>query len=58
MARSPHLPDNSRFVPAETIDRLRAAFDRVKEFPEFKPDERVRWLELRAAVEQLLERHG
>lgn len=39
-------------------DRLRAAFDRVKEFPEFKPDERVHWLELRAAVEKVLERHN
>lgn len=40
------------------IERLRAAFDRVKEFPEFQPDERVRWLELRQAVEQFLERHS
>lgn len=38
--------------------RLLTAFDRVKEFPEFQPDERARWLELRQAVEQLLERHG
>ena len=42
----------------EEIQRLRAAFDRVKEFPEFLPDERVHWLELRAAVEKLLERFG
>lgn len=39
-------------------ERLRAAFNRVKEFPEFLPDERVHWLELRQAVEKLLERHG
>jgi histidyl-tRNA synthetase len=39
-------------------DRVRAAFDRVKGFPEFLPDERARWLELRSAVEKLLERHG
>jgi len=38
--------------------RLRAAFDRLKEFPEFLPNERVYWLELRAAVEKVLERHG
>lgn len=35
---------------------MRAAFDRVKAFPEFLPDERVHWLELRAAVEKVLER--
>lgn len=39
-------------------DALRTAFDRVKEFPEFQPDERARWLDLRRAVEKLLERHG
>ncbi len=39
-------------------ERLRAAFDRVKDFPEFKPEERVYWLELRSAVEKLLERHS
>lgn len=42
----------------EDWERLRAAYDRVKEFPEFNPNERVHWLELRAAVEKLLERHG
>lgn len=42
----------------EDIQRLRAAFDRVKEFSEFLPDERVHWLELWAAVEKLLERFG
>lgn len=42
----------------EDMERLRAAFDRVKEFPELLPDERVRWLELRAAVEKVLERRG
>lgn len=40
----------------EALARLRAAFDRVKDFPEFKPEERVYWLELRAAVEKVLER--
>jgi hypothetical protein len=39
-------------------DRLRAAFDRVKEFPEFNPNERAHWLELRQAVEKVLERHA
>lgn len=42
----------------DEFERLRVAFDRVKEFPEFKPHERVLWLELRAAVEKVLERHG
>lgn len=37
-------------------ENLRAAFDRVKEFPEFQPDERARWLDLRQAVEKVLER--
>jgi hypothetical protein len=36
--------------------RVQAAFDRVKEFPEFNPNERAHWLELRQAVEKLLER--
>jgi hypothetical protein len=40
------------------VGRLRRAFDRVKEFPEFLPDERMHWLELRAAVEKVLERRG
>ena len=39
-------------------ERLRSAFDRVKEFPEFQPDERARWLDLRQAVEKVLERHA
>jgi hypothetical protein len=42
----------------DEMERLRRAFDRVKEFPEFLPDERVHWLELRAAVEKVLERLG
>lgn len=42
----------------DEMERLRIAFDRVKEFPEFLPNERVYWLELRAAVEKVLERHG
>lgn len=42
----------------DEMQRLRAAFDRVKEFPEFLPNERVYWLELRAAAEKVLERHG
>lgn len=35
--------------------RLQAAFDRVKDRPEFLPDERARWLDLRQAVEKVLE---
>lgn len=42
----------------EEMERPRQAFDRVKEFPEFLPNERVYWLERRAAVEKVLERHG
>lgn len=40
----------------EEMERLRQAFDQVKEFPEFLPNERVHWLDLRAAVEKVLER--
>ncbi len=36
---------------------LRAAYDRVKDAPEFKPDERIRWIDLRRAVENVLERY-
>jgi hypothetical protein len=43
---------------ANDMQRLRIAFDRVKEFPEFLLNERVYWLDLRAAVEKVLERHG
>jgi len=43
-------------MASNELERLRAAFDRVKDFPEFKPDERVHWLELRAAVEKVLDR--
>ena len=40
----------------EDIAQLRAAYDKVKEFPEFSPNERVYWLELRRAVELVLEK--
>ena len=54
-----HQPAHLPSVPSpEEWQRLRAAYERVKEFPEFQPEERARWLELRACVEQLLERHG
>ena len=36
--------------------RLQAAFEKVKAFPDFHPNERAHWLELRQAVEKLLER--
>jgi len=42
----------------DEMGQLRAAFDRLKEFPEFLPDERVHWLALRAAVEKVLEKYG
>ena len=40
----------------EPMIRLRAAFDRVKELPDFNPNERAHWPELRVAVEKVLER--
>lgn len=43
---------------SEEMQRLKMAFDRVKAFPEFQPDERARWLELRQAAEKVLERWG
>lgn len=39
----------------EAIARLQAAFDQVKDLPEFKPYECARWLELRQAAETVLE---
>lgn len=39
------------------FERLQAAFDRVKDRPEFDPNERAHWLELRQAVEMVLQRH-
>ncbi len=41
----------------EDMERLKAAFDRVADRPEFLPNERVYWLDLRAAVEKVLERY-
>ncbi len=40
----------------EEMERLRQAFEQVKEIPEFLPNERVHWLDLRAAAEKVLER--
>lgn len=42
----------------DEMQRLRAAYDHVKEGPEFLPDERVCWLDLRAAAEKVPERFG
>lgn len=36
-------------------ERLQSAFDRVKDRPEFIPNERALWLELRQAVEMVLQ---
>jgi len=36
---------------------VRAAFDRVKAFPEDLPDEAARWLQLREAVKRVLAQH-
>lgn len=40
------------------LERLQAAFDRVKDRPEFLRDERAAWLELRQACEKFLEVAG
>ena len=39
---------------AEITEKVRAAFDRVKDFPENKPDGMIRLLELRALIPELL----
>jgi len=39
---------------AEIVDKVRAAFDRVKDFPEHKPDGMIRLLELRALIPELM----
>jgi hypothetical protein len=40
------------------LERLRQKFDLTKELREFLQHERVHWLELRGAVEMVLERLG
>lgn len=45
-------------LASDEFTRMLAAFERVKEFPEFKPNERAHWLELRQAVEMYLRRWG
>ena len=42
-------------MDAQLLADLRAAFDRVADRPEFLPDERGAWLDLRKAVEKYLE---
>lgn len=37
---------------------VRAAYDRLKSFPENLPDERACWLDLRQAVQKVLEEYG
>lgn len=39
---------------AEIVEKVRAAFDRVKDFPEHKPDGMIRLLELRGLIPELL----
>lgn len=60
--RIPHLSTShdaskQRLVSDEKL-RLDAAFDRLKEFPEFNPNERVYWLEFRQAYEAYRARWG
>ncbi|KPM23229.1 hypothetical protein AAJ72_10015 [Citromicrobium sp. RCC1885] len=43
---------------SEEMQNLKAAYDRVKEFPERYSDERARWLAFRQAVERYLRRWG
>lgn len=50
--------DRERRLASDEFTRMQSAFDRVKEFPEFKPNERAHWLELRQAVEMYLRRWG
>lgn len=54
------LPDkvSKPRLASDEFTRMNAAFERVKEFPEFKPNERAHWLELRQAVEMYLRRWG
>ena len=39
---------------AEIVEKVRAAYDRVKLFPESMPDGKMRLLELRALIPELL----
>lgn len=39
----------------DAMMRLQAAYDRVKDMPEFLPNAGAHWLELRQAVEKVLE---
>lgn len=45
-----------RWLERNEDQALRAAYDRLKAFPENLPDEAERWIDLRAAVKQVLER--
>lgn len=46
-----------RWIEGNEDEAVRVAYDRLKAFPENLPDERKRWLELRAAVAEILERN-
>lgn len=41
-------------LDAELLENIKAAYSKVADAPEFKPDERMRWIELRNAVGELL----
>ncbi|MBL4858401.1 MAG: hypothetical protein JKY36_04280 [Erythrobacter sp.] len=51
-------PASQQRLASDEMTRLKASFDRVKEFPEFNPNERAHWLEMRQAVEMYLRRWG
>lgn len=44
-------------VTRRNLPELQVAYDRVKAFPEDLPNESVLWLELRAAVEKVLQHY-
>lgn len=52
------MPSPPSHVTSDEMQRLKRAYDRVKLFPEFNPDERAHWLELRQALERYLARWG
>ncbi len=41
----------------QEIERLRIAFDRIRDLPAFVPADRIWWLYLREAVQHWLEKH-
>lgn len=52
------MPSPPSHATSDEMQRLRAAFERVKVFPESDPAGWAKMLELRQAVERYLERWG